>query len=46
MCYEMCKYIKYITKIIVIIIIFINSNWVVTRWHWLFHMYTEHEIGC
>jgi len=28
-----------------IIIIFINCNWVVTRWQWLFYMYTEHEIG-
>ena len=28
-----------------IIIIFINCNWVVTRWQWLFYMYTKHEIG-
>jgi hypothetical protein len=27
------------------IIIFINCNWVVTRWRWLFYMYTKHEIG-
>ena len=27
------------------IIIFINCNWVVTRWQWLFYMYTKHEIG-
>jgi len=26
---------------IVIIIIFINCNWVVTRWQWLFYMYTD-----
>jgi len=25
--------------------IFINSNWVVIRWQWLFYMYTEYEIG-
>ena len=28
-----------------IIIIFIYCNWVVTRWQWLFYMYTKHEIG-
>ena len=28
-----------------IIIIFIYYNWVVTRWQWLFYMYTKHEIG-
>jgi len=27
--------------IIIIIIIFINCNWVVTRWQWLFYMYTN-----
>ena len=27
------------------IIIFINCNCVVTRWQWLFYMYTKHEIG-
>ena len=27
------------------IIIFINCNWVVTRWQWLFYMYTKYEIG-
>jgi hypothetical protein len=26
---------------IIIIIIFINCNWVVTRWQWLFYMYTN-----
>jgi len=31
--------------IIIITIIFINCNWVVTRWQWLFYMYTKHEIG-
>ena len=31
--------------IIIIIIIMINCNWVVTRWQWLFYMYTKHEIG-
>ena len=33
------------TDIIIIIIIIINYNWVVTRWQWLFYMYTKHEIG-
>jgi len=28
-----------------VIIILINCNWVVTRWQWLFYMYTEYEIG-
>jgi len=28
-----------------IIIIFIYCNWVVTRWQWLFYIYTKHEIG-
>jgi len=27
------------------IVIFINCNWVVTRWQWLFYMYTKYEIG-
>jgi len=30
--------------IIIIIIIFIYCNWVVTRWQWLFYMYTKYEI--
>jgi len=29
----------------IIIIIFINRNWVITRWQWLLYMYTKHEIG-
>jgi hypothetical protein len=28
---------------IIIIIIFINCNWVTTRWQWLFYMYTNME---
>ena len=28
-----------------IIIIIIYYSWVVTRWQWLFYMYTKHEIG-
>jgi len=28
-----------------VIIIFIYCSWVVTRWQWLFYMYTKHEIG-
>jgi len=30
---------------IIIIIIIINCCWVVTRWQWLFYMYTKYEIG-
>jgi len=30
---------------IIIIIIFTYCNWVVTRWQWLFYMYTKYEIG-
>ena len=30
---------------LIIIIIIINCNWVVTRWQWLFYMYTKYEIG-
>jgi len=29
--------------IIIIIIISINCTWVVTRWQWLFYMYTKYE---
>jgi len=29
---------------IIIIIIIINCNWVVTRWQWLFYMFTKYEI--
>jgi hypothetical protein len=29
---------------IIIIIIFINCNWVDTRWQWLFYMYTKYDI--
>jgi len=28
-----------------LIMIFINCNWVVTQWQWLFYMYTKYEIG-
>jgi len=27
------------------IVLFIYCNWVVTRWQWLFYMYTKYEIG-
>jgi len=30
-----------VSKLIIIMIIFINCNWVVTRWQWLFYMYTN-----
>jgi len=29
----------------IIIVIFIYWNCVVTRWQWLFYMYTKYEIG-
>ena len=29
----------------VITVIFINCYWVVTRWQWLFYIYTKYEIG-
>jgi len=28
----------------IIIIIFINCNWIFTQWQWLFYMYTKYEI--
>ena len=28
-----------------VIYLFIYCNWVITRWQWLFYMYTKHEIG-
>ena len=31
--------------IILYYIILMNCNWVVTRWQWLFYMYTKYEIG-
>jgi hypothetical protein len=31
------------THDVIIIIIFINCNWVLTRWQWLFYMYTNTE---
>jgi len=31
--------------IIIIIIIIIYCNWFVTRWQWLFYMYTKYGIG-
>ena len=30
---------------LMIIIIFIYCDWVVTRWQWLFYVYTKYEIG-
>ena len=29
----------------ILLYLFINSNWVVTRWQWLFYIYTKYEIG-
>ena len=31
--------------VIIITIIIIYFNWLVTRWQWLFYMYTKYEIG-
>jgi hypothetical protein len=31
--------------ITIIIITIINCSWVVTRWQWLFYMYTKYEAG-
>jgi len=28
-----------------IIIMFINCNWAVARWQWLFHLLTKYEAG-
>ena len=36
---------RVIIIIITIIIIIIYCNWVITRWQWLFYMYTKHEIS-
>ena len=41
----MMMMIMMIIIIIIITIIFINCNWVVTRWQWLFYTYTKYEIG-
>ena len=38
-------YLHDVIIIIIIIIIFVNCCWVVTRWQWLFYMYTKYEIG-
>jgi hypothetical protein len=35
-----CNILMMMIIIIIIIIIFINCNWAVTRWQWLFNMYT------
>jgi len=29
----------------ILMMVFINCNWVVSRWQWLFYMFTEYEIG-
>ena len=31
----------FMVPLIIIIVIIINCNWVVTRWQWLFYMYTN-----
>jgi len=30
--------------LLLFVYLFIYCNWIVTRWHWLFYMYTKHEI--
>ena len=42
---DITKVIRLLCIIIIIIIIIIYCNWVVTRWQWLYYMYTKHEIG-
>jgi len=32
---------QFVFIIIIIIIIIINRNWIITRWQWLFYMYTS-----
>jgi len=39
------KNVSHNLMMMIIIILFINCNWVVTRWQWLFYMCTKHEIG-
>jgi len=41
MCVCMCMCVYVCVCMYVCIIIFINCNWVVTRWQWLFYMYTN-----
>ena len=47
-CYGHCQPIGIsvviILIIIIIIIIFINCNWDITRWQWLFYMYTNKRL--
>ena len=43
--YHILNHISYRILSHIIIIIIINCNWVVTRWQWLFYMYTKYEIG-
>jgi len=44
-CSQLCNDILKYFHLNTIIIIFINCNLVVTRWQWLFYMYTKYEIG-
>ena len=34
-----------IILIIILVVVVVNCNWVVSRWQWLFYMYTKYEIG-
>ena len=27
-----------------VVVVVVDCNWVVTRWQWLFYMYTKYEI--
>jgi len=38
---ETLQHVLFVMSDIIIIIIFINCNWVVTRWQLLFYMYTN-----
>ena len=41
MCFINISCVKLLQNYIIIIIIFINCNWVITGWQWLFYMYTN-----
>ena len=42
---NMAVFCSSLTSWFIIIIVIIYCSWVVTRWQWLFYMYTKYEIG-
>jgi hypothetical protein len=44
-CLRIVKLVFLKNCIIIIIIIFINCNWIAARWQWLTNTYAKHEIG-